>query len=218
MEGEIIPMCEDQGMAVVPWAALGGGQILTKAQREEQKTNPDMRGSRGVTDAHIRVSEELEKMAEEKNCTLQALVSLLPVQLRLIQLTRHAQALAYLFHTSTYVFPVVGVNTVEHVKSMPDALRIKLDDADLKRIHGISPYDPGFPMSFLYNFRGTQDYHTGLTASHNQQTQMAAWIDVPPKQQVHSLRSAPSKTPLTCIFYFSRIRCTQKSEIGEYSM
>lgn len=29
MEAEIIPMCQDQGMAVVPWAALGGGQLLS---------------------------------------------------------------------------------------------------------------------------------------------------------------------------------------------
>ena len=29
MEAEIIPMCEDQGMAIVPWAALGGNFIDT---------------------------------------------------------------------------------------------------------------------------------------------------------------------------------------------
>ena len=36
MEGEVIHMCEDQGMAVVPWGALGSGSLLTAEQRKER--------------------------------------------------------------------------------------------------------------------------------------------------------------------------------------
>ncbi|TKW50478.1 Norsolorinic acid reductase [Colletotrichum tanaceti] len=42
-EAEIIPMCEDQGMAVVSWANLGGGQLLTSEQREKLEKDPDAR-------------------------------------------------------------------------------------------------------------------------------------------------------------------------------
>jgi hypothetical protein len=71
---------------------------------------------------------------------------------------------------------------------MPDALRIKLSKEDVNEIQGAIPFDPLFPMNFLFNFQGTQDYNLGFTASHNQQYQMAAWIDAPPKQAVSTHR------------------------------
>jgi hypothetical protein len=67
---------------------------------------------------------------------------------------------------------------------MPDALRIKLSKEDIDAIQGAIPFDPLFPMNFLFNFKGTQEYNLGLTASHNQQYQMSAWFDTPPKQAV----------------------------------
>lgn len=75
MEAEIIPMCEDQGMAISPWAALGGGSLKTSEQRTEDAEKKGARPSRNVTDKHVKVSEALEKLAREKNTTLQAVVS-----------------------------------------------------------------------------------------------------------------------------------------------
>ncbi|KAK5275109.1 hypothetical protein LTR40_013627, partial [Exophiala xenobiotica] len=43
MEAEIIPMCEDQGMAIVSWASLGGGALLTAEQRKKNEQDPDAR-------------------------------------------------------------------------------------------------------------------------------------------------------------------------------
>ena len=71
---------------------------------------------------------------------------------------------------------------MEHVKAMPDALRIKLSPAEINRIHDASPFEPLFPMSFLFNFRGDQPYHLGLTAADNEQYQMTAQVQAPPKQ------------------------------------
>jgi hypothetical protein len=42
---------------------------------------------------------------------------------------------------------------------MPDALRIKLSKEDINEIQGAIPFDPLFPMNFLFNFKGTQDYN-----------------------------------------------------------
>lgn len=82
------------------------------------------------------------------------------------------------------MFPVVGVNTVEHVKAMGDALRLKLSKEEIRTIQAAGDFTPLFPVNFLYNFRGDQDYDLTLTAANNQQYQMAAWIDAPPKQGV----------------------------------
>ncbi|KAK5116540.1 hypothetical protein LTR85_009165 [Meristemomyces frigidus] len=164
LEADLIPMAEDQGMAIVPWAALGGGSLRTKQQLEEAEKDPGGRKPRGMTEQHVRVSGVLEGIAGERGTTLQAV------------------ALAYLFQQTTHVFPIVGVNTVAHVNALPDALRLKLSAAEIGKIHEASPLTPQFPMAFLFNFRGDQPYHTGLTAADNEQYQMSAWIDAPPKQ------------------------------------
>ncbi|KAF2170318.1 hypothetical protein M409DRAFT_64103 [Zasmidium cellare ATCC 36951] len=166
MEAEIIPMCQDQGMAIMPWAALGGGQLLSAEQREKLKEDGNASGRQAnITEKNIRVSNALEKLATAKNTTLQAV------------------ALAYLISQSPYVVPLVGVQTVEHVTAMSATLDIRLTDEDVKSIHEASPFDPLFPMSFLFNFRGEQPYHLGLTERDNQQYQMAARIGGPPKQR-----------------------------------
>lgn len=78
----------------------------------------------------------------------------------------------------------MGVNTVAHVESMPDALRVKLSKEDIDRIHEASPYDPGFPMSFFYPSTSSQKYDLSLTPKNHQHIQMAAWVDTPPKPLV----------------------------------
>ena len=76
MEAEIIPMCEDQGMAIVPWAALGGGQLISTEQRKTQEETPGARQSRAPqSENDLRVCEALEKVAKEQSTTLQAVVS-----------------------------------------------------------------------------------------------------------------------------------------------
>lgn len=73
MEREIIPMCEDQGMAIAPWGPLGQGRLKTKKARDEQHTGAP-RGAQ-MSDVETQVSEALEKVAERKRTTLYAIVS-----------------------------------------------------------------------------------------------------------------------------------------------
>jgi len=67
---------------------------------------------------------------------------------------------------------------------MPKAVSIKLSKDDMNAIQNAAPFNPLFPMNFLYNFKGGQEYNLRLTAAHNQQYQMAAWISAPPKTPV----------------------------------
>jgi hypothetical protein len=81
----------------------------------------------------------------------------------------------------------VGVQTVEHVKAMADALRLKLSEEEIRSIQSAGNFTPLFPVDFLYNFRGDQEYNLSFTAANNEQYQMSAWIDAPPKQAVSGL-------------------------------
>ncbi|KAK3651226.1 hypothetical protein LTR56_002084 [Elasticomyces elasticus] len=167
MEADIIHMAEDQGMAIVSWASLGGGALNTKDQRENAHLEDGGRpAAYGQTDKDIKVSEALESIAVAHKTSLQAV------------------ALAYLFAQSTFVVPIVGVQTVEHVRAMPDALRIKLSPEDIKQIHEASPLVPQFPMDFLFRYGAEVPYNTRLTAADVSQSQMACWFDAPPKQPV----------------------------------
>ena len=162
IEAELIPMCEDQGMAIVPWAALGGGQLVSSKQREDAAKNPDARpAAYSQSDNDLKVCDAIEQISEKRQCSFQAV------------------ALAYLFAQSTYVFPIVGVQKVEHVEAMTDSLHIKLTDEEVKQIQTAAPFDPPFPADFHFTFSGDQDYSTKLTTANNQQYQMWAWIDAP---------------------------------------
>lgn len=100
--------------------------------------------------------------------------------------TDEQQALAYLFHQSTYVFPIVGVQTVDHVKKMPNAVNIQLSDEEIEEIQNAAPFNPLFPNSFLFAGRS---YNTKLTAAGQTNYQMPTWINAPPKQPPYAARS-----------------------------
>jgi len=87
-------------------------------------------------------------------------------------------------HQSTYVFPIVGVQTVEHVRAMPEALRIELSKAEITQIQDAAEFKPLFPMNFLFSYSGEQKYSLGLTAADVSQVHMATWIQAPPRPLV----------------------------------
>ncbi|KAL3467191.1 NADP-dependent oxidoreductase domain-containing protein [Aspergillus heterothallicus] len=167
MEAEIIPMCEDQGMAVVPWASLGGGLLLSAEQRRQREES--LNGQKSFYEAgprEIAISDAMEKVALEKGTTVQAI------------------ALAYLYHQSTYVVPIVGVQTTEHITALTEAATIRLSDEEIKSIQDAAPFDPLFPMNFLYAVNDGKGYSTRLTTADHVQYQMAAYIDAPVKPSV----------------------------------
>lgn len=77
MKAKIIPMCEDQGMAIVPWAALGGGRLLASEQRKQKAQDPKARQTKSVysqSEYDPKACKVLEKIVDSKGTTLQAIV------------------------------------------------------------------------------------------------------------------------------------------------
>ncbi|KAI1130095.1 aldo/keto reductase [Nemania abortiva] len=155
MEREIIPMCRDQGMAICPWAPLGQGRFKSAEVRKAGEQGSG-RGS-AVTENDIKISDALEKIANEKGTTL------------------HAIALAYVMHKTPNVHPIIGQRSVKHLKANVDALSVSLSDEDLAAIDGAAPFDIGFPMNFIF-----REYSSSNTAADVGLTKAAALIDVPP--------------------------------------
>ncbi|SCO86131.1 probable voltage-gated shaker-like K+ channel, subunit beta/KCNAB [Fusarium oxysporum] len=167
VESEIIPMCEDQGMAFVSWGSLGGGLLATAAERERMKKDPDApKAPYGFDENDAAVCDVLEQLAIAKSTSLKAI------------------ALAYLFHQTTYVFPIVGVQTVEHVKAMPEALRVRLSTEDIDAIHNATPFNPLFPNNYYFPYENGRGYSLRLTVADHKNYRAGAWISAPPKQPV----------------------------------
>ncbi|KAH7070461.1 NADP-dependent oxidoreductase domain-containing protein [Paraphoma chrysanthemicola] len=130
-EREIIPMALDEGMALVPWGAIGGGNFKTKAQREANEGGRNTKV--GGVGNEAKVSDVLEKIAISKSPET-------PIT---------SVALAYVMHKTPYVFPVVGGRKIEHLKANIEALGLRLTPEEIREIDNAYGFDIGFPYSFL---------------------------------------------------------------------
>ncbi|CAK7233037.1 hypothetical protein SCUCBS95973_008458 [Sporothrix curviconia] len=134
-EREIIPMARDEGMALAPWGALGGGNFKTEEQRRIQQEQKEGRQA-PATPEHIAVSRVLEKVAGRHNTIITSV------------------ALAYVMQKTPYVFPIVGGRNTAQLQSNIDALSLVLTEEDIAEIEGAVPFDLGFPHNFLYGLLG----------------------------------------------------------------
>lgn len=72
-ERDIIPMCVQEGMALAPWGALGGGNFKT----EEQRKSSEGRQMGGPSEHDVAVSKVLEKKAKEKDTVMTSIACVL---------------------------------------------------------------------------------------------------------------------------------------------
>lgn len=126
-ERDIIAMAADEGMGLAPWGALGGGHFKS----DEQRKSDEGRKMREPTEAAIKISKVLEKIANEKKTIITSV------------------ALAYVLRKAKYVFPIVGGRKIEHLKGNIEALSLELSDDDVKQIEESNAFDIGFPQNFL---------------------------------------------------------------------
>jgi diketogulonate reductase-like aldo/keto reductase len=138
-------MARDEGMALCPWGALGGGKFTTEQKRKESDTGRDPNFAK-PSEADIKVSKKLEEIAGKKNTALTSI------------------ALAYIRAKYPYVYPIVGGRKIEHLKGNIEALGIDLSDEEVDEIDAATDFDVGFPMNFLFEFGGGK-YRSTQTSS-----------------------------------------------------
>ncbi|KAF2396523.1 Aldo/keto reductase [Trichodelitschia bisporula] len=127
-EREIIPMAREEGMALAPWGALGGGNFKT----EEQFKSGEGRKMGGPSERQLAVTKALEAVAKKHNTLITSV------------------ALAYVRHKFPYVYPIVGGRKVSHLKGNIEALSLTLTDGEIDEIEGAAPLEMGFPMGFIF--------------------------------------------------------------------
>lgn len=140
-ERDIIPMCQDQGMALAPWGAMGQGRFQTKKAIEERKAKGEALRGAEQTPAEVEISAALEKVADEVGATVTAV------------------ALAYVLERVPYVFPIIGGRKVEHLHDNIKALEISLSQEQIEYLESHSKLDLGFPNNIL----GDDPHRSGET-------------------------------------------------------
>jgi aryl-alcohol dehydrogenase-like predicted oxidoreductase len=126
-EREMLPLCEAEGIGVLPWSPLARGR-LTRPWDEQGSTE------RGTTDEYAkslyRATEEADKQVADRLGELSKARGLPRAQL----------ALAWLLNQPLVSAPIVGATKPHHLEDAVKALSVKLSDDEIKSLE--EPYIP----------------------------------------------------------------------------
>jgi aryl-alcohol dehydrogenase-like predicted oxidoreductase len=129
IEADVLPTCQEYGMAVIPWAPLASGWLSgrwrkgseqpgsTRAERLPDRYDLSLPGNQRKLD----VAEELAQLAEEAGLTM-------------IEI-----AIAFVLNHPAVTAPIIGPRTMEHLESQLPAADVVLDEALLDRIDELVP-------------------------------------------------------------------------------
>jgi aryl-alcohol dehydrogenase-like predicted oxidoreductase len=129
-EQNVLPLCADQGIGVIPWSPLAGGFLTGKYERgepapegsrlAERETAPNERYDQGQWD----VLDVVRELADEKDAT--------PVQI----------SLAWLLHKDEVTAPIIGPKTIDQLEENIGALAIDLTNDEMARLE--EPIEPAW--------------------------------------------------------------------------
>jgi 1-deoxyxylulose-5-phosphate synthase len=126
-EREMIPLCIDQGVGVIPWSPLARGFLAGNRKREawgdtERAKTDDYAQRMYYSDADFDVVDRVVELARRRGA--------LPPQI----------ALAWILHKPGVTAPIVGASKIEHLEQAIAATEISLDESELKSLE--EPYRP----------------------------------------------------------------------------
>ncbi|GGN21440.1 aldo/keto reductase [Halarchaeum nitratireducens] len=125
-EREMLPLCEREGVGVIPWSPLARG-VAARPHEEFGAT------TRGETDSYLHDMPYLRGGGEEVNERIEELADEKGVKMAQI-------SLAWLLHQDAVDAPIVGTTSVEHLEDAVEATEIDLSDSDVEYIE--EPYEP----------------------------------------------------------------------------
>jgi len=128
-EREMLPLCRDMGVAVIPWSPLARGFLAGNRTPQDAETGST---SRAKTDtfaqqlyyrkedfAVVRQVSELARVRGESNARI---------------------AYAWLLHQQGVSAPIVGASKISHIEDAVAATKLKLSDEEMDRLQ--APYVP----------------------------------------------------------------------------
>jgi aryl-alcohol dehydrogenase-like predicted oxidoreductase len=130
-EREMLPLCQDQGIAVIPWSPMARGRLTRDwyASSARQETDEVMKRLYVATEAADRqVVERVAQVAAERG------------------VPRAQVALAWVLSRPAVTAPIIGASKLQHLDDAIAALDLKLSDEELARLD--EPYQPHPVLGF----------------------------------------------------------------------
>ena len=123
-EREMLPLCADQGVGVLPWSPLARGRLTRDWEESTHRSETDTFGSTLYDqDAGDRtIAERVAEIAGERG------------------VPRAQVALAWVARNPVVTAPIVGASKPHHVDDAVAALELQLSDEEVKRLE--EPYRP----------------------------------------------------------------------------
>jgi aryl-alcohol dehydrogenase-like predicted oxidoreductase len=148
IEREVLPVCGEYGMGVIPWSPLAGGWLSGRYRKDAE--TPDSTRARRIPHRYdmslpenqrkLDAADALARLAEEAGISLIHL------------------AIAFTLRHPAGTSPIIGPRTVEQLESQLGAVDVDLDDALLDGIDEIvppgtnlNPADAGYTPPALAN-------------------------------------------------------------------
>ena len=130
-ELEVLPACEEYGMAVIPWSPLGGGLLagalsaVAEGRRATERVRARIEAKRGALEAYERLCAELGERPADV-------------------------ALAWLLAQPAVTAPIIGPRTVEQLTGSLRALAVELSADTLAQLDEIWPGPGAAPESYAW--------------------------------------------------------------------
>jgi aryl-alcohol dehydrogenase-like predicted oxidoreductase len=142
MDLEVLPVCIEENVGVIPWAPIGGGFLTGKYVRGEKPAEGRLSADTGEskwerrsTDKNFRILDEVTSIAQQLRKT--------PAQV----------ALNWLIHKEGITSPIFGASTLEQYEENMGAVGWKLSEADWNRLDAVSASEEDYPHRFIEKFR-----------------------------------------------------------------
>ncbi len=143
IEYELLPLCQDQSIGIIPWSPLGGGFLSGKYKKGEQPPQ-DTRISRAA-EQH---EEAWKRRATERNWRVLDIVGTIAEATK----KSYAQiALNWLLRQPAVTAPIIGARTLEQLEDNLGAVGWQLSSEQVKQLTEAGTPEELYPYRFIRN-------------------------------------------------------------------
>ncbi|HYS42002.1 MAG TPA: aldo/keto reductase [Pseudonocardiaceae bacterium] len=128
-EREMLPLCADQGIGVIPWSPLARGKLTRDWDESTARAETDEFGKSLYTDTDRVIVDRVAEVAAARG------------------VPRAQIALAWVLRNPVITAPIVGTTKPHHLDDALAALRIDLTDDEVKQLE--EPYTPHEVAGFV---------------------------------------------------------------------
>lgn len=121
-EREMLPLCADQGVGVLPWSPLARGRLTRDWGTVTERSATDNFGNRLYQDGDRAIVEAVTRIADDR------------------AVPRAQVALSWLLHQNTVTAPIIGASKPKHIEDAVAAVELQLSDKELEELQ--QPYGP----------------------------------------------------------------------------